>query len=166
MTFLPSTVAVAVTVAAPAGMDDFVELIDTLTFCPGCTVANDFLPYVVTTSIRTGTVERFTAATVTYALPPSFRVDAVASTDNQPHFVEDGARIWSAKPEGASNDRYLALFNTGDKAKEVGLSLRYLGLTGTVGVSDLWEGRDLGRATGRIAATLPPHGAALYRLRA
>ena len=48
----------------------------------------------------------------------------------------------------------------------MGLSLRYLGLTGTVRVSDLWEGRDLGRTTGRIAATLPPHGAALYRLRA
>ncbi len=48
----------------------------------------------------------------------------------------------------------------------MGLSLRYLGLTGTVGVSNLWESRDLGPATGRIAATLPPHGAALYRLRA
>lgn len=106
--------------------------------------------------------------TPTLALLTNRAVIAVnqASTDNQPHFVEDGARIWSAKPDGAPNDRYLALFNTGDKAKEVGLSLRYLGLTGTVGVSDLWEGRDLGRATGRIAATLPPHGAALYRLRA
>jgi hypothetical protein len=31
---------------------------------------------------------------------------------------------------------------------------------------DLWEGRDLGRADDRIAATLPAHGAALYQLRA
>ncbi|MCH7709653.1 MAG: hypothetical protein IH884_14290 [Myxococcales bacterium] len=77
-----------------------------------------------------------------------------------------GVFVVLAKPEGAPNDRYLALFNTSDKAKEVGLSLRYLGLTGTVGVSNLWESRDLGPATGRIAATLPPHGAALYRLRA
>ena len=89
-----------------------------------------------------------------------------ASTDNQPHFVEDGTRIWSAKPEGAGGDRYLALFNTTDKPKEVAISLRQLGLTGAVTATDLWEGRSLGRITGRMARTLPAHGAGLYRLRA
>jgi len=89
-----------------------------------------------------------------------------ASTDNRPHFVEDGARIWSATPEGAPRDRYLALFNTTDKPREVGLALSYLGLKGGVGVTDLWSGRSLGRASGRFAQTLPPHGSGLYRLRA
>ncbi|MDR6145676.1 alpha-galactosidase [Sphingomonas sp. SORGH_AS870] len=88
-----------------------------------------------------------------------------ASTDNRPHFVEDGARIWSATPEGAPRDRYLALFNTTDKPREVGLALSYLGLPGGVGVTDLWSGQSLGRASGRFAQTLPPHGSGLYRLR-
>ncbi len=89
-----------------------------------------------------------------------------ASTDNQPHFVEDGTRVWSAKPEGAAGDRYLALFNTTDKPKEVAISLRQLGLTGGVTATDLWEGKSLGRITDRMARTLPAHGAGLYRLRA
>ncbi|WP_294195222.1 glycoside hydrolase family 27 protein [uncultured Sphingomonas sp.] len=89
-----------------------------------------------------------------------------ASTDNQPHFIEDGARIWSARPEGAPGDRYLALFNTTEKPKEVGLALSYLGLKGEVTATDLWSGEALGRSGGRFARSLPPHGAGLYRLRA
>lgn len=86
-----------------------------------------------------------------------------ASTDNQPHFVEDGTRIWSARPEG-SQDRYLALFNTTDKPKEVGIALRELGKTGTVRLRDLWTGQDAGTASGHVTRTVPSHGAALYRL--
>ncbi len=89
-----------------------------------------------------------------------------ASTDNQPHFVADGTRIWSAKPEGAPGDRYLALFNTTDKPLEVGIALSQLGLSRDVEAIDLWEGKSLGRATRRFARTLPPHGSGLYRLRA
>ncbi|KQR84959.1 glycoside hydrolase family 27 protein [Sphingomonas sp. Leaf343] len=86
-----------------------------------------------------------------------------SSTDNQPHFVEDGARIWSARPEG-SQDRYLALFNTSDKPKEVGIDLRWLGLSRAVSVRDLWAGTAVGTASSRVARTLPPHGSALLRL--
>ena len=86
-----------------------------------------------------------------------------SSTDNRPHFIEDGARIWSARPEGGQ-DRYLALFNTTDKPKEIGIALRDLGKAGSVSVRDLWAGRSMGTASGRVAATLPPHGAGLYRL--
>lgn len=86
-----------------------------------------------------------------------------ASTDNQPHFIEDGTRIWSARPEG-SDDRYLALFNTTDKPKEIGLPLRDLGKAGTVRLRDLWTGQDAGTATDRVVRTVRPHGAELYRL--
>ncbi|MDP1026827.1 glycoside hydrolase family 27 protein [Sphingomonas sp. KR1UV-12] len=89
-----------------------------------------------------------------------------ASTDNQPHFVEDGTRIWSAKPEGAPTDRYLALFNTTDKSKMVGIGLREIGLAGGAAVTDLWSGQELPRTTSRFVQQLPPHGAGLYRLRA
>jgi hypothetical protein len=86
-----------------------------------------------------------------------------ASIDNQPHFIEDGSRIWSARPEG-SQDHYLALFNTTDKPKQVGIALRELGRTGTVTLRDLWTGRDAGTATGRVVREVRPHGAELYRL--
>ncbi|MGK6324354.1 glycoside hydrolase family 27 protein [Sphingomonas sp. DT-51] len=86
-----------------------------------------------------------------------------ASTDNRAHFLADGTRVWSARPEG-SDDRYLALFNTTDKPKAVGVPLAALGKNGTVQVRDLWAGRSLGSARGRVTQTLPPHGAALFRL--
>ncbi len=88
-----------------------------------------------------------------------------ASIDNQPHFVEDGVRIWSARPEGAPNDRYLALFNTTTKPKDVGIALRMLELSGPVEATDLWSGTALGRSSGRFSQQLPPHAAGLYRLK-
>ena len=92
-----------------------------------------------------------------------------ASTDNRPHDVQWGLRVWSARAQG-SDDRYVALFHPGDKLnpkrepREVAIGLDQLGLVGPVRVRDLWSGRDLAVATGKISATLPVHGAALYRL--
>ncbi|KSB88331.1 alpha-galactosidase [Caulobacter vibrioides] len=103
----------------------------------------------------------------TLALLTNRQVLAVnqASTANQPHFVEDGARIWSARPERRPGERYLALFNTTGKPKTVGIALRELGLEGGVSAHDLWTGEALGRVSGRVERTLPPHGSALLRLR-
>jgi hypothetical protein len=56
------------------------------------------------------------------------------------------------------------LFNTGDKAHEVGVKLRDLGIGGPVAVRDLWAGKALGQQAERVSVTLPPHGSALYRL--
>ncbi len=88
-----------------------------------------------------------------------------ASSENRPHYIEDGGRIWSAKAEGSA-DRYVALFNVSDKPREVWIKLRDLGITRSVAVRDLWEGKALGQQSERISAALPPHGAALYRLTA
>jgi len=86
-----------------------------------------------------------------------------ASHGNCPHFVEDGTRIWSAWAQGGKA-RYVALFNTGDKPRDVGITLRALGMAVPVAVRDLWSGKALGQQAERISAILPPHGAALYRL--
>ncbi|MEC3949768.1 glycoside hydrolase family 27 protein [Sphingobium sp. HWE2-09] len=86
-----------------------------------------------------------------------------ASSGNCPHFVADGTRVWSAVADGGTG-RYLAMFNTGSKVREVGVRLRDLGLAGPVAVRDLWEGKALGRQAERVSAMLPPHGCVLYRL--
>jgi hypothetical protein len=86
-----------------------------------------------------------------------------ASSDNQPHFVEDGMRVWTARPEDGEG-RYLALFNLRDEAREIGVDLRWLGLPPEVRVRDLWSGTDLGAMRGRVAQRIGAHGAGLYRL--
>ncbi|NUR11226.1 MAG: glycoside hydrolase family 27 protein, partial [Bradyrhizobium sp.] len=43
-----------------------------------------------------------------------------ASTDNRPYFVEDGMRVWTARPVSGAG-RYLALFNTTGKERATGI---------------------------------------------
>ena len=86
-----------------------------------------------------------------------------ASTDNRPHFVEDGTRIWSARPE-EGHGLYLALFNITDQAKDVGIDLKKIGAPSLVTLRDLWTGREAGAATGRVSRMVRPHGAELYYL--
>lgn len=113
--------------------------------------------------IMGGDLRHLDAATL--ALLTNKEVIAVnqASSGNCPHFVEDGLRVWSAVAEGGKG-RYLALFNTGSKARDAGVKLRALGIDGPVAVRDLWAGNALGQQAERVSVNLPPHGAALYRL--
>lgn len=113
--------------------------------------------------IMGGDLRHLDAATL--ALLTNREVLAVnqASQGNCPHFVEDGVRVWSAVPEDGKG-RYVALFNTGDKPREVGVTLRDLGVGGPVAVRDLWAGTVLGSQAERVSVMLPAHGSALYRL--
>lgn len=113
--------------------------------------------------IMGGDLRHLDAATL--ALLTNREVIAVnqASQGNCPHFVEDGVRVWSAVPEDGKG-RYVALFNTGDKPREVGVTLRDLGVGGPVAVRDLWAGKMLGLQAERVSVMLPAHGSALYRL--
>jgi alpha-galactosidase len=86
-----------------------------------------------------------------------------SSIDNQPHFEADGTRIWTARA-GDSDDRYLALFNTTTRSKEVSFKLDRIGLSASSGARDLWTGTKLGAVRGIFTALLPAHGAGLYRL--
>lgn len=86
-------------------------------------------------------------------------------TGNRPHRAGQDERIWSAR--GAGNAYYLALFNTGDKAKPIAFDLSRLNLGGrAVAVRDLWRGRDEGKVTGAVTRTIPAHGSCLLRLEA
>ncbi len=75
----------------------------------------------------------------------------------------DRNAAWTSR-DMRSNARYLALFNIGETAEEVGADLASLGIASNVRVRDLWTGRDLPAARTRFVVTLPPHGSGLYRL--
>ncbi len=113
--------------------------------------------------IMGGDLRHIDAVTLALLTNPEVIAVSQASTDNQPHFVEDGTRVWSARIPG-SGDCYVALFNTGKAAKPVGIDLRLLGIAGEVSVRDLWTGRTLPAVGSRFAQLLPTHGAGLYRL--
>ena len=71
-----------------------------------------------------------------------------------------------------SADKYLAVFNTRDAAKElppgatapVPVKLADLGIKGSVKVRDLWMKKDLDPVTGQFAPEVPFHGARLFRV--
>ena len=84
------------------------------------------------------------------------------STDNRPHFVMDGIRVWTAR--GPSGESYLAVFNITDKAKTVELALAQVGIAGTAG-RELWTGQSVSAPKGPLNLTLPPHASVLYAFR-
>ena len=84
-----------------------------------------------------------------------------ASRENQPHFLADGRRVWTARAE--NGDHYLALFNTADKDAELSFDLAVLGRK-SARMRDLWAGSELGIVANRFTVRIPSHGAGLYRL--
>ncbi len=89
------------------------------------------------------------------------------SEGNRPLFDRDGLVAWTANVPG-SPDRYVALFNTrdpvGPAGARVSVTLAELGLAGRCRVRDLWTHEGLPSVEREIAAVVPGHGAALYRL--
>lgn len=59
---------------------------------------------------------------------------------------------------------YVALFNLSDGEKEVSACWEELELEGTYTARELWSHGDVGTVEGKLAAVLPPHGAAVYKL--
>lgn len=84
------------------------------------------------------------------------------SEDNRELTRSDLAVVWSAIPTDRDG-HYLALFNLADEPREVSVDLQHLELFGSVTARDLWQ-EDTRTEQGRMARTLPPHGAALLHL--
>lgn len=75
-----------------------------------------------------------------------------------------GDRIaWVADAEG-SDDKFLALFNTGESAETAPVDLSSLGYTASVGIRSLWDHNDLGSFNDSFSPEIAAHGAGLYRL--
>ena len=88
-----------------------------------------------------------------------------ASAGNRQLFEKGELIAWVADVTG-SKDKYLAVFNTGDAPAPVPVELSAVGFTGGVAVRDLWVRRNQGEVRDTFAPVVPPHGSALYRLRA
>lgn len=77
---------------------------------------------------------------------------------------KDNKVVWSA--EGPDGVRYAALFNTGESAAEVEVALADLGAEGAGLAKELWTGSKAELSQEKLVASVPPHGAALYKLTA
>lgn len=86
-------------------------------------------------------------------------------SDARQVYREGDRVVWTSR--GRGGEIYVALFNTGETALEVGFALADVGYAGSgPRVVDLWSGEALDAAGDRLAATVAPHGARLLRLAA
>src|SRR5262249_39102707 len=91
------------------------------------------------------------------------------SQDNRQFFRRDNQIGWTARVPD-SKDVYIALFNASPakgpatQPATITVQLSDLALAGRSGVRDLWTHKDLEPAERTLTATVPSHGAVLYRL--
>jgi alpha-galactosidase len=86
------------------------------------------------------------------------------SARNRELFARDNQIAWIADVPD-SPTKYLAIFNTGDDGPAaVEIPLRDMGLPDQVLVRDLWQKKELEPVKKSFAATVPMHGAALFKL--
>ncbi|MBE0339633.1 glycoside hydrolase family 27 protein [Paenibacillus sp. 23TSA30-6] len=83
--------------------------------------------------------------------------------DAQQVYRKDEHIVWTSHNE--EGHIYAALFNAGDEASRVRVSLQDLGIEGQTSGRDLWNRVDLGTLEQELSADLPPHGAALFMLK-
>lgn len=85
------------------------------------------------------------------------------STGNRQLVRTEDSVVWVA--DAGDGSRYVALFNVGDGGPvKIAVDLAALGLDGAVNVRELWAREDLEPADGALAASVPEHGAALFRV--
>lgn len=71
---------------------------------------------------------------------------------------------WTSEASGSSG-KYVALFHRGDDGvHDVHVEWKDLGLSGTVAVRDVWEGKTLGSFEGGFSVKLAPHASAMLLL--
>lgn len=90
------------------------------------------------------------------------RMDQKGTDAHQVYRTEKACAWKSLDSEDGSV--YVALFNLSDEEKEITACFEELELSGTYQIRDLWAGKDQGTVEGKVAATIAPHGAAVYKL--
>ncbi len=91
------------------------------------------------------------------------------STNNRELSNKEGLIVWAADVPN-SRDKYVGLFNTrsaaadSEKSTRVSVSFDTIGFGGPCVARDLWAKKDLGEFSGEFGASIPSHGAGLYRI--
>lgn len=78
-------------------------------------------------------------------------------------YRKDEHIVWTSHNE--EGHVYASLFNAGDEASRVGVSVQDLGIEGQTSGRDIWNRVDLGTLEQELSADAPPHGAALFILK-
>ncbi len=92
--------------------------------------------------------------------PEVLAVDQASSGGHQVYRTADTI-TWLAEKPG-SQTRYVAVFNVGEKARQMDLSWRQVGVKATkASVRDLWTRKDMGSEAG-VRVNLKPHSSVLY----
>jgi alpha-galactosidase len=111
--------------------------------------------------IMGGDLRHLDAPTLTLLTNPEVLAVNQRSSENRPHFVADGLRVWTAR---GVRGRYLAVFNTSGKAAQISVPLATLGFQSRVQVRDLWARRDMAPVQTTMPVNLAPHASLIYQL--
>lgn len=96
--------------------------------------------------------------------PEVIAVDQHSTGNHELLRPEDGREVvWEANVPG-TREKYVALFNRGEKSASVGVSWKALGVSGKQRVRDLWQRKNIGTFENRFSRTIGPHGAGLFKL--
>ncbi|MEU9349282.1 glycoside hydrolase family 27 protein [Streptomyces sp. NPDC048278] len=85
------------------------------------------------------------------------------STGNREVLRERDLVLWTAR-DSDGHTRYAAVFSLADEERRFEVPLGSIGATARDRVREVWTGADTAHDGRRLAAVLPAHGAALYRL--
>ena len=85
------------------------------------------------------------------------------SINNHELNADNGEIVWVAN-DPDSGAKYVALFNIDDQ-KDIPVKVTWeeLGISGDYKVRDLWKKQDIGKFSSNFSASIPPHGAGLYK---
>src|SRR5579884_206403 len=86
------------------------------------------------------------------------------SSDNRLLFTRGNQIVWTAD-NPRTREKFVALFNLGEKPEKITVSWKELGIAGRASVRDLWKRENLGGFSNEFSAQINPHGAGLYRIR-
>ena len=95
----------------------------------------------------------------------ALEVNRNSTNNHQIYQFETDFLVWTADIPGSA-DKYVALFNLSDKPKiDIPVSWGQISLSdSTYKVRDLWAKKDLGDFKDRFSASIPAHGAGLYKI--
>jgi alpha-galactosidase len=104
--------------------------------------------------------DEFTFSLITN--PEALSVNQNSSNNHQ--LYRQGERVAWIADVPDSKDKYIALFNIGDEATNISVTVEQLQITGPFSVRNLWQQSPEGQFAQEFGTELPPHSSGLFRL--